>query len=173
MNDSKLIAQGDLIFRGNDPQVMDESVAPPILRDISNHLVYFCPATKDAQEMYTIQWRIYRGKIFTTKEPEMTRINVVSRNTSRFSLTYKELSDEDQSLVNSIKLTAEALALLIEMMPSPESSIAMTYLETAVMWAVKGVCMGKDRDEKIDTLQERIFELEKKCERNFDRNWTE
>lgn len=63
---------------------------------------------------------------------------------NRFNVIYKDLSDHDQKLIRDMKGTAAILATLIGQNINRESSIAMTNLETAIMWAVKGVCVGHE-----------------------------
>ena len=60
--------------------------------------------------------------------------------TNTFRNTYRKLTDDEQHLVNTIKDKAEAMEAIIEDMPLGRSrSLAMTKLEEAVMWAVKGI----------------------------------
>lgn len=57
-----------------------------------------------------------------------------------FRNQYRELSDTEKSLVESIKNQATALYLMINSMPAGrEQSLAKTKLEESVMWAVKGI----------------------------------
>lgn len=59
---------------------------------------------------------------------------------SRFRKEYRELSVREQNLLWDIKRAAEELEASIEPAPDGrEKSIALTKLEEAVMWAVKGV----------------------------------
>lgn len=59
---------------------------------------------------------------------------------SRFRKEYRELSQEEKDTVAWVKVSAEALESFIEQVPSGrEKSLALTKLEEAVMWAVKGV----------------------------------
>jgi len=64
-------------------------------------------------------------------------------NPRRFG-PWVNMDERQERLVTAIKLHAESLSMMIDMTPNRESSIAMTHLETAVMWAVKGVCKGVD-----------------------------
>lgn len=53
---------------------------------------------------------------------------------------YRELTDDEKSLVNSLKDQASVLYSTIESIPDGrEKSLAKTKLEEAIMWAVKGV----------------------------------
>ena len=57
-----------------------------------------------------------------------------------FRSTYRKLTDDEQRLVDEIKTQAEKLEAVIEdTQPSRHRSLAMTKLEEAVMWAVKGI----------------------------------
>jgi len=60
---------------------------------------------------------------------------------NRFNVIYHNLTEEDQALVRDIKGAAAILATLIGQNQNRESSVAMTHLETAIMWATKGVCI--------------------------------
>ena len=60
---------------------------------------------------------------------------------NRFNGLYLDLSEEDQALVNDIKVTAEILAAFIGKNQNRESAVAMTNFETAIMWAIKGICV--------------------------------
>lgn len=70
--------------------------------------------------------------------------------TSRFRPTYRALSDSEKDLHDEIKERAAALERLFDQVvaarhnaarePRPrEAALAMTKLEEAVMWAVKGL----------------------------------
>lgn len=59
---------------------------------------------------------------------------------SRFRKEYRALTNMEKQTVKDIKTYAEALEVIIERVPSPrERALALTKLEEAVMWAVKGV----------------------------------
>jgi sulfur carrier protein ThiS len=59
---------------------------------------------------------------------------------SRFRPKHRALTVSEAELVEEIKTQAEHLAVAIDQAPvSRERSLAMTKLEEAVMWAVKGV----------------------------------
>lgn len=64
---------------------------------------------------------------------------------SRFRPQYRELSTDEKNLVGKVKDQAEALAETIELIAQSQgadrrcTALAMTNLEQAVMWAVKGV----------------------------------
>ena len=60
---------------------------------------------------------------------------------NRFNVIYHKLTEKEQSLVRDIKGTAAILATFFNQNQNRESSIAMTHLETAIMWAIKGVCV--------------------------------
>jgi len=61
---------------------------------------------------------------------------------NRFNVIYHELPEDKQKIIRDMKGAASILACLIGQNPNRASSIAMTELETAIMWAVKGVCVG-------------------------------
>lgn len=61
---------------------------------------------------------------------------------NRFNVIYHDLSEEEKKLVRDMKGTAAILSTLIQQKQNRDSSIAMTHLETAMMWAIKGVCEG-------------------------------
>ena len=57
-----------------------------------------------------------------------------------FRKVYRELSDSEKALINSIKATAEHLDSLYEQLPTAQGryvAVARTHLETSVMYAVK------------------------------------
>lgn len=57
-----------------------------------------------------------------------------------FRPAYRQLSDDEKRTVDAIKSSAELLERHIKSAgPSRHQSLAMTKLEEAVMWAVKGV----------------------------------
>ena len=59
---------------------------------------------------------------------------------SRFRKEYRELNNYEKDLLSCIKQVAEELEGYINDAPDGrEKAIAMTKLEEAVMWAVKGV----------------------------------
>ena len=55
-----------------------------------------------------------------------------------FRKEYRELSPDEKGTIENIKWYAEELEKLIKIIGEREGAIAMTHLETAVMWAVKG-----------------------------------
>jgi hypothetical protein len=59
----------------------------------------------------------------------------------RFRPTYRNLSDPEKLAIAEVKNAAMAMeaCLMKFCQPGRETSIAMTNLETCVMWAVKGV----------------------------------
>ena len=60
--------------------------------------------------------------------------------TSRFRPQYRPLSPEEKALHDKLKDAAAACEQLIEQTPpSRERSLAITKLEEAIMWAVKGL----------------------------------
>lgn len=65
---------------------------------------------------------------------------------NRFNVAYRSLSEAEQKLIRDMKGTAAILATFIGQNNNRESSIAMTNLETAIMWAVKGVCAGLESE---------------------------
>ena len=61
---------------------------------------------------------------------------------NRFRTVYRKLSSEEQVQLAGLKVKAEELAQLIERsrpVPTRYTSLALTNLEQAVMWAVKEV----------------------------------
>ena len=56
-----------------------------------------------------------------------------------FRKEYKPLDDGQKQLMLDIKDKAEELHDLLELVGGREGSVAKTQLETAIMWAVKGV----------------------------------
>jgi len=57
---------------------------------------------------------------------------------SRFRPRYRQLSDEEKALHDEIKNKAAELEALFDKVPQGRySSLAMTSLETAIMWIVK------------------------------------
>ena len=56
-----------------------------------------------------------------------------------FRKAYRELSDAEQMDIVALKMLAEDMEHIINLRQSRESSLAMTRLEEAVMWAVKGI----------------------------------
>ncbi len=61
---------------------------------------------------------------------------------------FRNLSKENQSLIRDIKGVAIILSTLIERNPNHASSLAMADLETAIMWAIQGVCAGDSPHER-------------------------
>lgn len=58
---------------------------------------------------------------------------------NRFRPAHRPLSDAEGALIGNIKETAEHLAQLFDQAGGRECALANTHLETAVMWAVKGI----------------------------------
>lgn len=59
---------------------------------------------------------------------------------SRFRPRYRKLEPHEVQMHDDIKEVADDLAKLFDALPkSRETSLAMTNLEQAVMWAVKGL----------------------------------
>lgn len=57
-----------------------------------------------------------------------------------FRTTYRELSDAEKATMNDIKVVADSLFSAMSSVPdSRYKSLAVTALEQAVMWAVKGI----------------------------------
>lgn len=65
----------------------------------------------------------------------------VAHPVSRFRPTYRALSDDEKKLHDEIKTKAVELEKMIEQMkdgkPSRYKSLALTDLESSIMWAVK------------------------------------
>ena len=59
---------------------------------------------------------------------------------NRFRNNYRKLSEEEKILLSDLKREAGIMEAYLEMVPDGrEKSTAMTKLEEAVMWAVKGI----------------------------------
>ena len=59
---------------------------------------------------------------------------------SRFRPRYRKLESHEMQMSDDIKQAADDLCSLIEALPqSRETSLAITKLEEAVMWAIKGL----------------------------------
>ena len=57
---------------------------------------------------------------------------------SRFRPRYRQLTDNEKALHDNIKAKAEELEALFDQVPAGRySSLAMTSLETAIMWIIK------------------------------------
>lgn len=64
-----------------------------------------------------------------------------------FCPVYRELSHQENELMNKIKNAVEALeANIFQMSPSRERSLAMIKLEESVLWAVKGITGGERKE---------------------------
>ena len=63
---------------------------------------------------------------------------------NRFNVIYHNLSEEDHVLVHKIKHTAGILAALIGNNQNRESAVALTNLETSIMWATKAIFNTKE-----------------------------
>lgn len=59
--------------------------------------------------------------------------------TNTFRTTYRELAADEKADMDAIKTKAEEIEAIIQKRQSRLSSLAMTNLEQAVMWAVKGI----------------------------------
>lgn len=59
--------------------------------------------------------------------------------TNTFRTTHRELTPEEKADVEAIKVKAEEIEAIVQKRGSRHSALAMTNLEQAVMWAVKGV----------------------------------
>ena len=60
MIEPKLIASGNLLFKGSTENVMEDCVMPGLIRDLKKQLIYLCPDHKDT---YVLEWRIRRGPL--------------------------------------------------------------------------------------------------------------
>ena len=73
-------------------------------------------------------------------EPDERQSDDADHRVSRFRPTYRALAEEEKRLHDEIKVRAQDLELAIDRLPrSREQSLAMTKLEEAVMWAIKGL----------------------------------
>lgn len=62
-----------------------------------------------------------------------------------FRKNYHTLKQENTNLVQSIKDKAEELEALLRQVSSREMSVAITNLETAIMWATKAVVLNDEK----------------------------
>ena len=76
---------------------------------------------------------IYEGK------PDDRQSTDTQMKPSRFRPRYRTLTDEEKKLHDEIKNKAEELEILFNKLhrPSLYHSLALTFLEESVMWAVK------------------------------------
>jgi N12 class adenine-specific DNA methylase len=73
-------------------------------------------------------------------EPDARQSSQVDHKVSRFRPTYRALTTDEKTLHDRIKDLASALESAIEQLPGGRyQSLALTELEMAVMWAVKGL----------------------------------
>jgi hypothetical protein len=64
----------------------------------------------------------------------------MTETTNTFRTTYRELSQADKDNMNGLKSRAETVLELLNQLPATrERSLAITKLEEAVMWGVKGI----------------------------------
>lgn len=61
-----------------------------------------------------------------------------------FRKQYRPLTEENANLINNIKLQAEELERLMVTIKSREMSLALTNLETSIMWATKAVVLNDE-----------------------------
>ncbi len=59
-------------------------------------------------------------------------------------ITYEGLTEEQKSLVDQVKAKAAELYELFVKTSGRESAVAITNLEQAVMWSVKGITAPKE-----------------------------
>ena len=77
-------------------------------------------------------------------EPDGRQSDDVDHRVSRFRPTYRALTEEEKRLHDEIKDCAQKLELVIDRLPkSREQSLAMTKLEEAIMWAIKGLTANR------------------------------
>lgn len=73
-------------------------------------------------------------------EPDGRQSADVAQPVSRFRPIYRALADDEKALHDAIKAKAEELeALFAKVKPGRYTSLALTALEEAVMWAIKGL----------------------------------
>ena len=65
--------------------------------------------------------------------------------TDTFRKTYKELPEDHSDLILAIKDMAEILELNMRRVSNREMSVALTNLETAIMWATKAVVLNAEK----------------------------
>ena len=71
-------------------------------------------------------------RVYDSTSNERTKNNTMRHQ-------YRELTNEEKMRIGNIKELSFQLMELIQETPGRESSIAITNLETATMWAVKGI----------------------------------
>ncbi|WP_029313235.1 Acb2/Tad1 domain-containing protein [Acidiphilium angustum] len=87
-----------------------------------------------AQQSQTQAQHVFTG------EPDARQSDRVDHKVSRFRPTYRALTPEQKALHDRIKELAAVLEDAIEHTPPGRyQSLAMTALEEAIMWAVKGL----------------------------------
>ena len=73
-------------------------------------------------------------------DPDARQSDQVDHKVSRFRPTYRALTTDEKTLHDRIKYLASGLEGAIEQLPAGRyKSLALTELELAVMWAVKGL----------------------------------
>lgn len=73
-------------------------------------------------------------------EPDARQSDDVTHRVSRFRPIYRALTDDEKRLHDQIKAQAYEMELLFNRVKDGrEKSLAMTKLEEAVMWVVKGL----------------------------------
>ena len=71
-------------------------------------------------------------------EPDGRQSNDVEEPVSRFRPRYRALSDEEKALHDALKAKATELETLFgQVKPGRYASLAMTHLETSIMFVVK------------------------------------
>lgn len=79
----------------------------------------------------------------SVREVKKLIINRKGNMPDTFRKTFKPLTDDQKSQMNGIKSYAEQLELMINEATTKENgremAVAKTNLETAIMWAVKGI----------------------------------
>lgn len=75
---------------------------------------------------------VYEGK------PDGRQSDDVAHKVSRFRPTYRALTDDEKALHDEIKTRAAELEVVFEKVKNGRyKSLAMTELETSVMWIIK------------------------------------
>lgn len=70
--------------------------------------------------------------------------------TDTFKKEYKELPEDHSDLILAIKDLAEIIELNMRRVSNREMSIALTNLETAIMWSTKAIVLDAKRGTNND-----------------------
>ena len=70
--------------------------------------------------------------------------------TDTFRKEYKSIPDDHSDLILTIKDMAEIVELNMRRVSNREMSIALTNLETAIMWATKAIVIDAEKGSNND-----------------------